>query len=504
MTGELLAHRRQPQDRAAAAAREAGAARRARRARAGASWWTTRRSTRRWRSRPATAPSCTWSPPTRSRRRTWRSAILSRQAGLRPTELLGAIYSLRGSAAVEHLFSRHRRARLDDRRRGRGPGPGEARLRDGARRGRDRAGDEPPVPRRARRPASACGARREVSRSSVSVSSVAVKLAADFLGDLADRRVLVIGAGENAELTARALRDRGVEALFVANRRYDRALGLAQRYGGRAIAFDDAARRAGARRHRRQLDRRAAPDRRPRGARVRGGLADGPAARDDRPRGAARHRAGRARLPGHRAVRHGRPPARGGAQPERPRGRGRGGARDRARGGGPLRRVARLASTWCRPSPRCAAAPTRSWSRCCARTSRAGSRCPRPTASGSPRWPRAVVSRLLHEPTRTLRGAAGEGTSYRYVHALRELFGLEAAAADARRAGRRGHPPRRRPPAPPAVIRLGTRGSALALAQANWVAERLPGEVEIVPITTSGDEPADAASPRASATSRAS
>jgi hydroxymethylbilane synthase len=48
------------------------------------------------------------------------------------------------------------------------------------------------------------------------------------------------------------------------------------------------------------------------------------------------------------------------------------------------------------------------------------------------------------------------------------------------------------------VIRLGTRGSALALAQARLVAERLPEEVEIVPITTSGDrrpggpaEPAD-------------
>ncbi len=38
------------------------------------------------------------------------------------------------------------------------------------------------------------------------------------------------------------------------------------------------------------------------------------------------------------------------------------------------------------------------------------------------------------------------------------------------------------------MIRLGTRGSALALAQANWVAERLPDEVEIVPIRTSGDE----------------
>jgi hydroxymethylbilane synthase len=41
------------------------------------------------------------------------------------------------------------------------------------------------------------------------------------------------------------------------------------------------------------------------------------------------------------------------------------------------------------------------------------------------------------------------------------------------------------------VIRLGTRGSALALAQARWVAERLPGEVEIVPITTSGDQPSE-------------
>jgi len=37
------------------------------------------------------------------------------------------------------------------------------------------------------------------------------------------------------------------------------------------------------------------------------------------------------------------------------------------------------------------------------------------------------------------------------------------------------------------VIRLGTRGSALALAQARFVADRLPGEVEVVPITTSGD-----------------
>jgi hydroxymethylbilane synthase len=45
------------------------------------------------------------------------------------------------------------------------------------------------------------------------------------------------------------------------------------------------------------------------------------------------------------------------------------------------------------------------------------------------------------------------------------------------------------------VIRLGTRGSALALAQAKWVAERLPVEVELVPITTSGDEPSRGQTP---------
>ena len=46
--------------------------------------------------------------------------------------------------------------------------------------------------------------------------SVAVKLAADFLGDLTERRMLVIGAvGRRAAARAR---DRGVGALFVANR----------------------------------------------------------------------------------------------------------------------------------------------------------------------------------------------------------------------------------------------------------------------------------------------
>ena len=163
--------------------------------------------------------------------------ILSRQAGLRPTELLGTIYSLRGAEAVEHLFAVT--AGLDSMI------VGEAEVQGQVKRSYELAlveGVTGPVSNRLFRDALAAGKRvrseTEIARSNVSVSSVAVQLAADFLGDLTDRTVLVIGAGENAELTARLLSERGVQALFVANRRLERALALAKRYGGRAVPFD--------------------------------------------------------------------------------------------------------------------------------------------------------------------------------------------------------------------------------------------------------------------------
>jgi glutamyl-tRNA reductase len=165
-------------------------------------------------------------------------AILSRQAGLRPTELFGSLYSLRGPDAVEHLFAVT--GGLDSMI------VGEAEIQGQVKRAYEMAlveGVSGPVSNRLFRDALAAGKRVRsetgIARNNVSVSTVAVQLAREFLGELSERRVLVIGAGENAELTARALRDRGVETLFVANRRYDRALGLAQRFGGRAVTFDD-------------------------------------------------------------------------------------------------------------------------------------------------------------------------------------------------------------------------------------------------------------------------
>jgi glutamyl-tRNA reductase len=79
-----------------------------------------------------------------------------------------------------------------------------------------------------------------ISEGKASVASVAVALARDVIGDdLASRRVLIIGSGETAELTARALSDEGVSTIFVANRRRERAIALAQRFGGGSVSFDE-------------------------------------------------------------------------------------------------------------------------------------------------------------------------------------------------------------------------------------------------------------------------
>jgi glutamyl-tRNA reductase len=78
----------------------------------------------------------------------------------------------------------------------------------------------------------------EITRGSVSVGSVAVDLAQKIFGELGNCSVLVLGAGETSERTARALVSRGVTALRVSNRSNERAHELAQRVGGQAVQFD--------------------------------------------------------------------------------------------------------------------------------------------------------------------------------------------------------------------------------------------------------------------------
>jgi glutamyl-tRNA reductase len=69
----------------------------------------------------------------------------------------------------------------------------------------------------------------------MSVAAAGVKLAERIFGKLADRTVLVLGAGAISEQVVSALRDRGVAHLFVMNRSRDRAEALAQQFGGRVL-----------------------------------------------------------------------------------------------------------------------------------------------------------------------------------------------------------------------------------------------------------------------------
>ena len=78
-----------------------------------------------------------------------------------------------------------------------------------------------------------------IQRGSVSVGSVAVELAEKIFSRLSDRDVMIIGAGDTSEKTARALLSRGARSILVTNRSPDKAVALAKELGGRAVPFED-------------------------------------------------------------------------------------------------------------------------------------------------------------------------------------------------------------------------------------------------------------------------
>ena len=82
--------------------------------------------------------------------------------------------------------------------------------------------------------------RREtgISRNALSVSRACVEMAKSVLGDLSDRRVLVVGAGEAGELAAEVLSLSGVGNISVTNRTFERAEELAASLSGQAVPFD--------------------------------------------------------------------------------------------------------------------------------------------------------------------------------------------------------------------------------------------------------------------------
>ena len=162
---------------------------------------------------------------------------LARRAGVRPTELVEGIYSLRNCDAARHLY--RVTSGLESMVIGEAEVQGQVKRAYEAALSAKATG---PLTNKLFRAALATGKRvrthTAISAGRASVASVAVDAARDALGDLGARHVLIIGAGETAEGTARALHAQGVKTMFVANRRRERAIELAQRFGGDTVAFD--------------------------------------------------------------------------------------------------------------------------------------------------------------------------------------------------------------------------------------------------------------------------
>jgi glutamyl-tRNA reductase len=163
--------------------------------------------------------------------------LLARRAGIRPTELAEAIYSPRNCDAARQLF--RVTAGLESMI------VGEAEIQGQIRRAYEAALSAKltgPLLNRLFTAALTTGklvrSQTEIGSRRVSIPSVAVDLASGTLGSLADRRVIILGAGETSELTAQALARQGAGTVFVANRHADRARSIAERFGGSVVSLE--------------------------------------------------------------------------------------------------------------------------------------------------------------------------------------------------------------------------------------------------------------------------
>jgi glutamyl-tRNA reductase len=164
-------------------------------------------------------------------------AMLSSQAGIRPTGLASAIYSHRNCDAARHLY--RVTSGLESMVVGEAEIQGQIKRAYDAALAKETVG---PLTNRLFKAALATGKRVRtetgIGERQLSLPAVAVSLARELLGPLDGREVVIVGTGETSELAARALADSGCNMLFVANRRRDRAIALAARYGGATVSVN--------------------------------------------------------------------------------------------------------------------------------------------------------------------------------------------------------------------------------------------------------------------------
>ena len=163
--------------------------------------------------------------------------FLAAERGVKPPLFADAVYRFEGREAVRHLFRVG--TSLDSMVIGEPQILGqlkEAYMRAAA------AGTVGIVLHRAfHRAFSAAKKVRErtlIGHGAVSVSSAAINLAKQIFDSFEKKTVLLMGAGEMAETTARQLVRLGIESLLITNRTFDRAVALARTLGGTAVPLD--------------------------------------------------------------------------------------------------------------------------------------------------------------------------------------------------------------------------------------------------------------------------
>ncbi len=166
------------------------------------------------------------------------SRLIGERAGHQPEDVLEHLYVHYDDGAVSHLFNVA--AGLDSMVLGESQILGQTR--EALRVGQDAGTVGPSLNalfQQALRVGKRSHAETDIDRVAPSLVSAALTRAAEHVGDLAGKHVVVVGAGSIASLTVATASRAGAASIVVANRTPERAVRLAVQYDARAIPLDE-------------------------------------------------------------------------------------------------------------------------------------------------------------------------------------------------------------------------------------------------------------------------
>ncbi len=165
------------------------------------------------------------------------SEFLARNGGLTEAEAKGCFYEYRGEEAVRHIF--RVASSLDSMVMGEAQILGQ--VKDAYREALEKYATGVILNRLMHcsfRAAKRVRSETGIAVNPVSVSHAAVELAKKIFGSLDGKKILLIGAGEMAELTGQQLIEKGAQSIIIANRSFAQAELLAEKFHGEAAALD--------------------------------------------------------------------------------------------------------------------------------------------------------------------------------------------------------------------------------------------------------------------------